>query len=206
MHIYWKGKSCFNISVSQTKGESISILIDPIDPKTNEKISKQKGDLYLFTNNKVKTKDALGIKDAVFVINNPGEYEIKGIHIKGINGFNNHIFTLEAEDIKICHLGNISEDELSSKQLTEIGRVDVLMIPVGGDYVIDAKTAVSIANQIEPKIIIPMVYKTEGDKSKLDTVKSFVKEMGETGEPQDKLLLKKKDLSTKEGEIIVLNP
>ncbi len=209
MHIYWKGQSCFNILAAYGKGESLSILIDPIDPKTNVKLSKQKADVCVFTNTKTETEGFEG-----FLINEPGEYEIKGIYIKGIScpdcdkkDQNDYIYTIEAEDIKICHLGNLKQKELSPKQLSAIGEVDVLIIPVGGDYVLDEKEASEIINQIEPRIIIPMVYKTDVANTKLDDVKPFLKEMGETGkEAQDKLLLKKKDLENTEEEIVVLKP
>lgn len=207
MHIYWKGQSCFNVMVAYGKGESLSILIDPVDPKTNTKLSKQKSDICIFTDSQTDREGFEG-----FIINEPGEYEIKGVYIKGIGCSDcadkdktNYIYTIEAEDMKICHLGNLKQKELSPKQLSAIGEIDILMIPVGGDYVLDEKEAAEIINQIEPRIIIPMVYKTDLVKTKLEDVKAFLKEMGETGKiPQDKLLIKKKDLDNTEEEVIVL--
>ncbi|HNZ84049.1 MAG TPA: MBL fold metallo-hydrolase [Candidatus Pacearchaeota archaeon] len=209
MHIYWKGQSCFNIMATCGKGETLSILIDPIDPKTDTKLSKQKSDVCIFTNNQVSTEGLDG-----FIINEPGEYEIKGIYIKGIGcpdcaekERTDYIYTIEAEEMKICHLGNLKQKELSSKQLSAIGEIDILMIPVGGDYVLDEKEAAEIINQIEPRIVIPMVYKTDLVKTKLEDVKVFLKEVGEAGKtPQDKLLIKKKDLDNTEGEVVVLQP
>jgi L-ascorbate metabolism protein UlaG (beta-lactamase superfamily) len=209
MHIYWKGQSCFNINAAYGKGESLSILIDPVDPKTGTKLSKQKADICIFTNNQTDTNDFEG-----FLINQPGEYEIKGVYIKGIGcpdcsdkNKADFIYTIEAEDMKICHLGNLKQKELSPKQLSAIGEVDVLMIPVGGDYVLDEKEALEVINQIEPKIIVPMVYQIDLVKTKLEDVKLFLKEMGATGlAPQEKLLIKKKDLDGKEDEVIVLQP
>lgn len=207
MHIYWKGQSCFNINTAYGKGESLSILIDPVDPKTGTKLSKQKADICLYTNSQIDLEDS----DS-FVINEPGEYEIKGVYIKGIGcsdcsdkNKKDFVYTIETEDIKICHLGNLKQKELSSKQLSAIGEVDILMIPVGGDYVLDEKEALDVVNQIEPKIVIPMVYQTDLVKTKLEDVKPFLKEMGATGlTPQDKLLIKKKELEGKEDEVILL--
>ncbi len=150
-----------------------------------------------------------------FMVDGPGEYETKGICILGLVSYHdskegkergaNTIFIIEMEGIRICHLGDLGQKELSSQQLDQIDNVDILMIPVGGTYTIDAEEAVHIINQIEPKIVIPMHYKTPGLNIKLDGVDLFLKEMGTKKEAVDKLTIKKKDLPQgEETEIVVM--
>lgn len=211
MHIYWKGQSCFYIVASQKKGDPINIVIDGIDKDSGTKLSRQKADLCIYTQSDIDLKKA---EEEVFSINGPGEYETREIYIKGIPSEDtrkdkNVIYTIEAEDeeIRICHMGMFNQKELTSRQIEEIGDVDILMIPVGGNSVIDGAVAASITNQIEPKIVIPMYYSVDGDK-KLDTNAKFLKASGEASEPQDKLLIKRKEIDSigDNTKVVVLKP
>ncbi len=146
-----------------------------------------------------------------FVINGPGEYEVKGVFIKGFSSKSNYggkekvntIYSVSLENINICFLGALSDINLSSEVKEELGDVDVLFLPIGGDGVIDAANAEKLSVEIEPKIIIPMHYGEVGAK---DALKKYLKEAGEESvKPIDKLTLKRKDLDGKEGESIVLS-
>jgi len=115
------------------------------------------------------------------------------------------IYTIEAEEMRICHLGDFGQKELTPEQLEKIGDIDILMIPVGGVFTIDAKEASKVIAQIEPRIVIPMHYSVPKLKIKLDGIEPFLKEMGRKSvEPQEKLLVKKKDLIEEETKIVVL--
>jgi L-ascorbate metabolism protein UlaG (beta-lactamase superfamily) len=151
------------------------------------------------------------------LVSGPGEYETKGVFIQGISAFHDNslgkergqttIFVIEAEELRICHLGDLGQKELNSEQMEKIGEVDVLMIPVGGAYTIDAKDTVKIMSQIEPKIIIPMHYSLPKLKVKLDDLDKFLKTMGiRKIEPVPKLTVKKKDISEEEVKIVALKP
>jgi len=157
------------------------------------------------------------ISNNQFVIANPGEYEIKNIFIQGINSFhdnsqgkergNNTIFTIESEGIRICHMGDFGQSELTESQLEKIGQIDILMIPVGGVYTISAKEAPKIMAEIEPKITIPMHYHLPKLKFKLDPVEKFLKTFGiKSLSPLKKLSIKKSDLKNEEAKIITLLP
>jgi L-ascorbate metabolism protein UlaG (beta-lactamase superfamily) len=97
---------------------------------------------------------------------------------------------------------------LTTDQLEKIGAVDVLLVPVGGTYTIEAKDAVKVISQIEPKIVIPMHYLLPKHKEKLDDVDKFLKAMGSKSiEPQNKLTIKQKDLPEEDTQqIVILNP
>ncbi len=96
--------------------------------------------------------------------------EVKGIKIRAIPAAHddkggsqrgkNTIFCFEVDGVNICHAGDLGHT-LSEEQVKAIGKVDVLMIPVGGFFTIDAKTATKVGEQLKPRIIIPMHYKTE---------------------------------------------
>lgn len=155
-------------------------------------------------------------EDGTFKITGPGEYEFRGITVRGIPSFHdskegkskgkNTIYAVEWEGMKIVHLGDYGEKELRSDIQEALGTPDIMFIPVGGDGggTIDAETAAKLLNNVEPRIIIPMHYKIAGLKDKLDSVDVFMKEMGEKAEPEDKFTIKKKDLPTAEQSKIVI--
>jgi len=157
------------------------------------------------------------VKGTPFLIQGPGEYEVKEVFIQGIPSFHddkegkerglNTIYMIEAEDLRFCHLGDLGQKQLTDEQLEKIDRVDVLMIPVGGEYTIDSSAAQKIISQIEPKIVIPMHYALPKLKMKLDEVAKFLKSMGKNSvTPQDKLIVKMSTLPKDGMEIVVLNP
>ena len=109
------------------------------------------------------------------------------------------------DSLNIVHLGDLGQAALTEDQLTQIGDVDILLIPVGSVYTINGKGATSIVSQLEPKIIIPMHYKIEGLKFELEGVDGFLKEMGaEATVPQPKLSITK-DKLPEEPMVVVLS-
>jgi len=217
MQIIWKGHACFKAIVQRKKAENIEIVFDPFDEEVGLRLSSLSADILLLSHLHYDHNNLKAVKDGYFLIDGPGEYEIKNVFVRGISAFHDNekgkqrgnitIYTVEAEQIRLCHLGDIGQEELTSEQLEEIGDIDVLMIPVGGKYTIDGLQAAKIVNQIEPKIVIPMHYQIPKLKIKLDKVGDFLKAMGVSEiEPQEKLTIKKNDLLKEELEVVVLNP
>jgi L-ascorbate metabolism protein UlaG (beta-lactamase superfamily) len=213
MNIFWHGQSCFQIISSSGKDKQVSVVTDPLAENTGLRIPKIEADILLVSNSKNESISKLQGKS--FLIESPGEYEIKEVFVQGIPSVcesdsgkekgTNTIYTIEAEGIKICHLGNFSQKELTSEQVEEIGEIDILMIPVGGGSTISSKEAVKVMSQIEPSIIIPMQYQIPKLKIKLDGVDKFLKTMGlKNVEPLPKLSIKKKDILPEEAKIIIL--
>lgn len=186
MIIAYQGEDSFKIS----QGD----LSLNLNPKT-----KSSADITLFSNGRKETADKSG-----FVIDGPGEYEVKGVTLKGFlsegpDGLINTIYLISFEGMNLCFLGSLANSALSTKILESLEAVDILFVPVGGDKVLDPSSAYKLAVSLEPSVIIPMLY----DKSALD---KFLKEGGEKeGSSLDKLVVKKKDLEGKSGEIVVLN-
>ena len=219
MTISWKGQSCFQISISQNKNGSASIVIDPFSNEIGLRVPKFEVDVLLITHDHHDHNNSKAVSGQSLVINGPGEYDVKEIFIQGIEAFHDDvqgkergpitIYTIEAEDIRVCHLGDLGQKELTAEQLEKIGNVDILMIPIGGDVTLDAKEAIKVMSQIEPKVIIPMHYKIPKlkTKAKLASLDDFLKALGvKTLQPLPKLSVKKKDLSGEEAKVIVLEP
>lgn len=217
MNISWYGQSFFELVVKGDEKESVRIAIDPFSEKIGIKPPKIEADVLLITHQHSDHNNKETIKSEPFVIENPGEYETKGVFVQGIEGFHDNvegkekgkitIYTIEAEGIRICHLGDLGQKELTVEQLEEIGEIDILMVPVGGKYTIDAKTAANIIGQIEPRMIIPMHYTISGVSVDIDGVGSFLKVMGEEKiTPEKKLKISLKDLPQEETKIILLEP
>ena len=217
MNIQWHGQSCFQISLQPEKNNQVRIIIDPFDETLGLKLSSMEADILLITHHHRDHDNSKAIKGNPFLVDGPGEYEIKKIYIQGIFSFhddsqgkqrgNNTIYTIETEEVKLCHLGDLGQKELSASQIEKIGNVDILMIPIGGVYTIDSKGAQKIISQIEPKIIIPMHYQIPKLALKLEGLDKFLKVMGiKTAETLNKLLIKKKDLSEQGLKVVVLEP
>jgi len=217
MNIIWYGQACFQITALSSKNSQVLIVIDPFDETVGLRVPKLEADILLTSHDHPDHNNVKVISGSPFLISGPGEYEIKGVYIQGIPACKddkggkklsqNIIYTIEAEEMRLCHLGDLGQKELTPEQLEKIGEVDILMIPVGGVYTISAKDALRIMSQIEPKIIIPMHYQIPKLKFKLDGLDKFLKILNiKSIEPLLKLSIKKKDLSEEEAKIIVLKP
>ncbi|PIP24988.1 MAG: hypothetical protein COX34_01265 [Candidatus Nealsonbacteria bacterium CG23_combo_of_CG06-09_8_20_14_all_36_12] len=217
MQIIWKGQACFQIITNQGKNGFLSIVIDPFDESLGLRVPKLEANILLISHGHPDHNNTKAISGNPFLISGPGEYEIRGIFIQGIPSWhdkvkgksrgNNTCYTIETEEMKLCHLGDLGQGELSDEQLQALGEIDILMIPVGGIYTISGEEASKIISQIEPKIVIPMHYSLPKLKIKLEGIEKFLKVMGKKEtESLNKLSIKKKDLPKEEVEIIVLRP
>lgn len=197
MILTWHGNSFLKI---QTK--EVLIFVNP----NEQGLARFKFDILLDS----YFKDYPSIKDKVFLINNPGEYDVKNIFIRGILVNNSDkkniiIYTMDVDDIKICYLSSLNNSKLTDEQLDFIGSSDVLIVPVGGKVVLDGKSAYNLVNKIEPKIVIPIYYKIPKISPNLNSLENFLSFFSKKDikEVADKLTLKKKDLP-QEGQIIMI--
>jgi len=208
MTITWFGQSCFRIESKEG-----SILIDPFSKELGLRPPKIKDDIVLVTHAHWDHNNIEGANEESLLITNPGEYERKGISVRGIISYHdntqgsergyNTIYVIRAEEMTICHLGDLGQQVLSDTQVEEIGDVDVLLVPVGGVYTIDHKEAVHVISQIEPKIIVPMHYKVPGLSVELESVEKFIKEAGLSAERVEKIKIAKKTLPVEETKLMI---
>lgn len=214
--IWWYGQACFKI-----KGKSASLIFDPYDENfTGLPKLKLESDIVCVTHGHKDHNNAQIVNSAQegkspFVIAGPGEYEISGVNIYGVASFHddkngiergkNTIYHVTLDGINIVHLGDLGQKKLTQEQVEELSSCDVLLIPVGGVYTIDAKDAPDIIAQLESKIIIPMHYKIDGLKFDLEPVDNFLGAMGkEKLEAVPKLSVSQERLP-EEPEIVLLS-
>lgn len=213
MIITWLGHSCFKIQ-DKVGPEGVTIVTDPFGKNTGLKIPNFEADVVTISHDHDDHNNAEALRGKPFVVDCAGEYDIKGVSIDGVDAFHdskngnergkNIIFRINIDDITIVHLGDLGH-ALDPKQLEKLEGADILLVPVGGKYTIDAKMAVEVISQIEPRIIIPMHYKTPGSKMDLDGLDKFVKEIGLKPTMEEKLKISKKDLPQEDMELVVLS-
>ncbi len=211
MDIYFYGQACFKL-----KGKTASVVIDPYkEDFTGLKLPKDLSAIVGISTHNHDDHNNLGvITGAELLVTGPGEYEVGGVSITGVSTYHdkekgeqrgkNTVYNISVDGLNIVHLGDLG-DKLTEEQVDEIGSTDILLVPVGGIYTIDSKTASDIVSQLEPKIVIPMHYQLPGLKFELDPLENFLKEMGfESTEPLPKLSVTRDKLPD-ELQVVVLN-
>lgn len=216
MVITFYGLSCFRVQ----SGETVFVF-DPPSKKSKFKSPRFQADAVLISHDHENHNgyDSISGKKekAPFVIKNPGEYELEGVAIKGIHSFHdpfegkkrgaNTIYLAQIEDMRVCHLGDFGEKELRPETKETIESVDILFVPIGGDSVQGPQQAAKTANQLEPKIVIPMHFDSSKKTAGSAKLKNFIEELGAKKESaQEKLTIKKNNLSQNETVIYPLKP
>jgi len=213
MIITWQGQSCFKIQ-DKVGSEGITLVTDPFDKSLGLKVPNFEADIVTVSHDHYDHNNVAAFRGTPKVIKSAGEYDIKGVMIEGVLSYhdasqgkergNNIIYRIEMDDITICHLGDLGH-VLDNKQLERLEGIDILLVPVGGKYTLDAKLAVEVISQIEPRIVIPMHYKTKDMKIDIDGVDKFIKELGIEATYEEKLKINKKDLPAEDMELEILS-
>ncbi len=202
MEITFLGHSSFKI-----KGKDITLITDPYDEAmVNMKFPKQDADIVTVSHHHNDHDKVDNVTNVKKIVDGPGEYEVAGVSIIGISSFHddkkgaergkNTIYVIEMEGLRILHLGDLGHVLPDTK---EIGNIDILMIPVGGTYTIDAKKAVEVYKQIGASIVIPMHYGGE-----LAKAEDFITESGLRVENLPKLVVKKDAINSEEAYAVIL--
>lgn len=167
MKIRWIGHSCFLI----TAKSGLSIITDPYHTEqgVNYTPVKEMADIVTVSHDHFDHNAVQSVGGKPEIVRSVGSKTIKGIEFRGIASYHddaggkkrgeNIIFCFSIDGIKLCHLGDLGH-ALSSEQIKEIGKVDILFIPVGGYYTIDAVVATKVCDEIKPKVVVPVHYKT----------------------------------------------
>ncbi len=182
MDITWYGHACFRL-----RDKGATVVTDPYDQSIGYTLPKVRADIVTVSHNHADHNYASGIKGTPKVVDGPGEYEIKGVFITGIATFHdrkkgaqrgcNTVFLFEFDGLTICHLGDLGHVPTQT-QVEALSDADILLIPVGGVSTIGAPQAAEVISLLEPKIVIPMHYKTKALTIKLASVNGFLLEMG----------------------------
>jgi len=213
MEITYLGHASFKL-----RGKNATVVCDPFDSSAvGLKFPKHVAADVVTVSHDHPDHNAVGeIEGSPFVVRGPGEYEVKGVGVVGLNSFHddekgakrgkNTIYRIEIDGVAVVHLGDLGH-ALTTKEVDDLDGVSVLLVPVGGVYTIDPAAAVTLVNEIEPSIVIPMHYgRPELDKKTFDglsPVDAFLKEIGKEATPQAKLALTKDKLPA-EMQVVIL--
>ncbi len=213
MIISWLGQSCFKIQ-DKVGPDGVTVVTDPFEKSIGLKPPGFEADIVTVSHDHYDHNNVQAVRGNPFVIRSAGEYDIKGVMVEGVEAYHdgkqgaergkNIIYRIELDDITVAHLGDLGHI-LDNKQLERLSGVDILLVPVGGKYTVDAKKAVEVVSQIEPRIVIPMHYKIKGLKVDLEPVDKFVKELGLKPTYEEKLKISKRDLPQEDMELVVLS-
>lgn len=213
MEITHLGHSSFKL-----KGKSAVVVTDPFDPQmVGIKFPKTEADIITISHNHADHNFQQAVEGIPVVLSGPGEYEVKGVKILGISVFHdnsngsergkNTVYRISIDGITIVHCGDLGH-KFNDIQLEMLNGANILLLPTGGFYTIDAQVACEVVSQMNPNIIIPMHYNSpnlnQENFGKLAGVDAFLKQMGKEGLiPQPKLVITKDKLS-EEPMVVVL--
>lgn len=194
MEITWYGHSCFRL----TERGLATVVTDPYDHTVaGYEPLKLKGDIVTISHDAPGHNSAASVKSKSHVLTGPGEYEIGGVFITGVqtNGHSkrspdeprNTLYVFDYNGVSVAHLGDLRRVP-SQTEIEALGSVQVALVPVGGGGGLNAAKAAEVISLIEPGIVIPMHYGTPAAAIKLAPLSKFLKELGLGAvEPQDSL-------------------
>ncbi|OIO19030.1 MAG: hypothetical protein CO029_04040 [Candidatus Magasanikbacteria bacterium CG_4_9_14_0_2_um_filter_41_10] len=201
MHISWLGNSAVKI---QTKplDEDVTVVIDPYKQEQGNFPRSLSPQIGLYTRGE---ENSITLSGDPFVLSTPGECETKGVLVTAVQGHEEgQIFLrVDSEYLSVGHLGNASK-QLTDAQLEVLADVDVLIIPVGGKGCYNAEDAAKAVNAVEPRIVIPIMFKSDIDPD-AEPVSTFIKAYGAKDVVEEtKTIIKNKDLPQEDTRVIVL--
>jgi L-ascorbate metabolism protein UlaG (beta-lactamase superfamily) len=209
MEITWYGRACFRL-----KGREATVITDPCPPSTGFVAGKHDVDLLTLSHADADHTYTRSIT-AGLTLTRPGEYEFHDLLVNGIRTYHdamggqergeNVVFSFEVDGVHIAHLGDLGH-LLSEEQLTELGPIDVLLVPAGGMFTVTPAEAAEVVAQLSPKIVIPMHFAVDGGSTDLQGPEKFLQEMA-VEEPirQPKAVVTPSSLPD-ETQVILLDP
>jgi len=182
MEIVWLGHSCFRL-----RAREAAVLTDPCPKSVGYNMARPTADIVTVSHDHEGHNAVEGVAGSPRVVRGPGEYEMAGVLLTGIRTYHdnergarrgmNTAFIIEAETLRLCHLGDLGHLP-TPEQVEAMGGIDILLVPVGGGNTLDAAAAAETVSLLEPKLVIPMHYATPVTTRTLDPLDRFLKEMG----------------------------
>lgn len=189
MEITWYGHSCFRL----TERGLAAVVTDPYDESLGYPTLRLKADIVTVSHDAPGHSNLDVVRRDARALTGPGEYEIGGVFITGIPTVNpsaerarkkgsadfktNTVYLFDYDGLTVAHLGDLDHVPTQS-QIEALGAVDVALVPVGGGGGLNAAQAAEVVSLLEPSLVVPMHYRTEGGSPALDPVSKFLKEMG----------------------------
>lgn len=213
MKLKWLGHSCFLI----TSETGLKIITDPYTPGGDLKYSPvtEAADIVIVSHDHFDHNNVSMISGKPEVVTGVGVKDVRGIQFKDVATYHdesqgeqrgtNTVFCFSVDGIKLCHLGDLGHT-LSREQAAEVGGVDVLLVPVGGFYTIDASVASQVCDSLKPRVIIPMHFKTPKCDFPIVTEEDFLKGKGNVRKLDSSEVEFRQDMLPDATEIVVLKP
>jgi len=214
MKIKWLGHSAFLLTSEKGK----KVLTDPYESGSyggavGYKPITEKVDIVTVSHSHEDHYCTKTLPAGYQCVDSPGKHEIGGIVVTGIKTYHdtsggkdrgrNIVFVIEIDGIRVCHLGDLGH-VLTQDQIASLGRVDVLLLPVGGFYTIGPKEALSVMKDLSPAITIPMHFKTDVLGFQIKPVEDFLSLAGKYERPgTSEIEIKPDDLKSR--KIVVLD-
>jgi len=210
MEIIWHGLSCFRL----TERGMASVVTDPYDHKVaGFDPLKLRAEIVTVSHDAPGHNFVSAVKGHSRVITGPGEFEIGGVFITGVQTnrkikkspqeLRNTLYVFDYDGVTVAHLGDIQKVP-SQTDIENLGGVDVVLVPVGGGGSLNAAKAAEIVSLLEPGIVIPMHYQLPESSLKLSSLSRFLKEMGVGKiEPIPSLKMTRSSVPT-EARVVVL--
>jgi L-ascorbate metabolism protein UlaG (beta-lactamase superfamily) len=179
VEVTWYGRNCFRL-----RSREATIICDPVAKEAGFNLGKQQANVVTVSNGEAGYGNVAAVAGEPMVLDAPGEYEVSHVLFSGYeaggsfpDGPRNVAFRIETEDITFCHLGLLKAPPPAA-MIEQLGVVDVLFLPVGGENGLTPAQAVETMNLLEPRITVPMNYAVEGDRGGLLPLSAFLKELG----------------------------
>lgn len=180
MKIEWLGHSSFKL----TESTGISLVTDPFNAEeVGISFPEVEADIVTVSHDHFDHNCTGAVKEYKMLVNTPGDHGVDGVDIFGFKSYHddkkgllrgkNVVFRIRMDGVEVCHLGDIGE-ELSPMLAELIGSINVLLIPVGGRYTIDAAEAKEYVDRLMPDVVIPMHYMMDGYRTQFDELDEFL--------------------------------
>ncbi len=199
MQISYLGFDCLRITTG-----GVTVMIHPLGKASGLSAGKNGADIVI----SAPGEDYDHGRSSAFIINSPGEYEVKGVFIYGhyLKKQKQVVYLIKADGVRLLFLGRLSGKDVYASDMDFLKLADVVAIPVGGKDVLSAQQAVDLVSEIEPRIVLPIVYQMDGLKTEYASVDSFLKAFGGKSETVDKLKIMKNDLPAEDVLTYVITP
>lgn len=215
MDVTWLGHACVRL-----RGKEGTVLMDPCDKSTGYAIGRQSADIVTASRRDPEHHFIDAVTPPYRLLDAPGEYEISGMLLNGVQTWHavknkqtagktagaprNVAFVVQIDDLRVCHLGAL-EHTLTPDLIEELSDIDVLFTPVGGHGALDAAGAAEVISLLQPRIVVPLRYRTESSAIALDPLDPFIRQLGRSApEPQAKLTVSRSNLP-EDTQVVVLD-
>ena len=198
-----------------TSDNGTKIINDPYEPEPgiNYSMINETADIVTVSHQHTDHNYVQSIKGSPRIVKT--SEEVKGVNVKAVPAYHdttggsrrgpNIVFCFNVDGVNVCHCGDLGH-ELTPEQINAIGKVDVLMVPVGGTFTVDAKGAAKVSEQVKAKIILPMHYKTERTSLPIAGVEDFLKGKNNVTRSNDSEIELMAGKLPEATQIIVLKP